>query len=230
MAIVSYSPSLPVVGQSVTFDGYASFDPDGVISTYIWQFGDGNVAFGEVVTHAYAHSGTYTVKLTVMDGDNLVDDDVSAITVVSMPVAMFQHMPLSPAAGEVANFFAYGSSDESGLVSYEWSFGDGYYANGWQAAHAFASAGTYTVTLTVTNTYGLKASVSDDMVVGSVSSGLVGPPGLTDDGDGWTADTASGAAGPVASSTSESLDGAVLITFGLAVIVCMIVDGREKKP
>jgi PKD repeat protein len=229
LAIISYSPSRPAVGQQVTFDGFASVDPDGSIATYIWQFGDGVVAFGQVATHAYEHAGVYTVKLTVMDEDNLVDDDVGTITVASAPVAAFEHIPISPAAGEVANFFAYGSSDESGLVSYEWSFGDGYYANGWQAPHAFASAGSYTVKLTVTNTYGVKATATQVVVVGAAGPTLAALPGLTG-GNGWTADTSAGSnAGMSASASSELLDGVVLMTFGLAMLACVLARQRVRK-
>jgi hypothetical protein len=51
----------------VTFDGSSSYDPDGTITTWSWDFGDGGYGPGEIVTHVYPTSGTYTVTLTVKD-------------------------------------------------------------------------------------------------------------------------------------------------------------------
>jgi PKD repeat protein len=48
------------------FDGSRSYDKDGYIQSYIWEFGDGESSSGVTPTHKYLHSGTYKVKLTVM--------------------------------------------------------------------------------------------------------------------------------------------------------------------
>jgi chitodextrinase len=55
------------VGETLTFDGSASFDPDGSIVSYEWSFGDSGIGFGAVTTHVYAASGNYLVRLTVRD-------------------------------------------------------------------------------------------------------------------------------------------------------------------
>ncbi|MDI6916427.1 MAG: NosD domain-containing protein, partial [Thermoplasmatales archaeon] len=54
--------------RMVMFDGSGSYDPDGSVVNYTWAFGDGCFGYGEVVVHAYGDYGTYTVKLSVMDG------------------------------------------------------------------------------------------------------------------------------------------------------------------
>jgi YVTN family beta-propeller protein len=56
-------------GAKVAFDASASTDPDGRIASYTWSFGDGRSASGPTVSHAYASSGTYTVTLSVDDGE-----------------------------------------------------------------------------------------------------------------------------------------------------------------
>jgi len=71
----TFSPAQPTVGQSVTFDASTSSDPDGTISNYAWDFGDGSTSSGRITTHIYNCSGIFTVTLTVND-----DDGVSAST------------------------------------------------------------------------------------------------------------------------------------------------------
>ena len=64
------------IGEPLTFDASGSVDRDGRIIAYDWDFGDGSKATGVKVTHAYAKSGTYTVKLTVTDDSTT---DTSAV-------------------------------------------------------------------------------------------------------------------------------------------------------
>ena len=62
-------------GEVLTFDGSQSSDPDGDPLNFSWDFGDGSPAeSGAQVTHAYAADGSYTVTLTVDDGEYFVDD------------------------------------------------------------------------------------------------------------------------------------------------------------
>jgi chitodextrinase len=58
------------VGQPVTFNGSGSRDPDGIIMSYTWTFGDGNTGSGAQVTHSYAVAGNYAVGLCVVDDDS----------------------------------------------------------------------------------------------------------------------------------------------------------------
>lgn len=65
-------PYSGAAAQELHFDGSASVDPDGDIVSYDWDFGDGTIGTGPVVTHAYATGGTYPVTLTVRDGSGAV--------------------------------------------------------------------------------------------------------------------------------------------------------------
>jgi hypothetical protein len=54
-------------GPEVSFDGSSSSDPDGPVTKFAWDFGDGATGSGATVTHAYAKPGSYVAKLTVAD-------------------------------------------------------------------------------------------------------------------------------------------------------------------
>src|SRR5204862_7727576 len=56
-----------ITGQNTAFNGGSSFDPDGSVTSYSWNFGDGGTASVVSPTHAYASPGIYTVTLTVTD-------------------------------------------------------------------------------------------------------------------------------------------------------------------
>ena len=72
-ASFTYSPESPNEGQTVSFDASGSTDPDGAITTYQWDFGDGNTRTGETATHTYKDPGVYNITLTVTDDDGLTD-------------------------------------------------------------------------------------------------------------------------------------------------------------
>ncbi|ADB57107.1 PKD domain-containing protein [Archaeoglobus profundus] len=75
VAIFTYTPSYPAVGEVITFDASSSYDPDGVIVEYRWDFGDGNAVTttSPTVTHTYSNWGAYKVTLTVVDNGSLVN-------------------------------------------------------------------------------------------------------------------------------------------------------------
>ena len=69
------------VNQSITFDGSGSFDPDGDPLTYAWNFGDGNMGSGQQTAHTYTSTDTFTVMLTVSDGNGGIDTATTTATV-----------------------------------------------------------------------------------------------------------------------------------------------------
>jgi len=81
VASFTHSPDFPSPGQLVTFDASASYDLDGTISSYIWDFGDGSNGTGMTTTHAYTSTGNFLVKLTVTDNNDLVDSTTYMIAV-----------------------------------------------------------------------------------------------------------------------------------------------------
>ena len=71
------------VGETIQFDGSGSYDPDGSIVSYSWDFGDGSSGTGVSPTHSYSAPGTYTVELTVTDNYGLTDSDSGYVVIAN---------------------------------------------------------------------------------------------------------------------------------------------------
>lgn len=152
-----------VAGLKVAFDATQSRDSDGQIESYAWEFGDGSTGTGATVNHRYSEAGTYVVKLTVTDDDGATDVVTHEVTVAPIkPTAAFS----SAAERLQVAFDASSSTDPDGAItSYAWSFGDGSSASGRTTNHKYAAAGSYTVTLTVTDNDGATDLASKTVVV-----------------------------------------------------------------
>ena len=163
-------------GIGIQMDGSGSADPDGTITAYDWDLGDGSRASVARPVHAYAAAGLYTVTLVVTDnaGQQGTASTTADVTDVPnrAPVAD-PGGPYSAEPGTPVSFDGSGSSDADGSVaSYAWDFGDGNVGSGSAPTHAYAAAGTYTVTLTVTDDLGLdSAAVSTQATIRQVTGG-----------------------------------------------------------
>ena len=167
----TYAPSNPGVGDWVQFDATSSSDPDGSLVSYAWSFGDGSTANGSTVWHRFMAGGSFVVTLTVTDNEGATDAATFAVQVGSSnvaPNAAFIYTPPQPTPGSWVQFNATGSSDSDGsIASYAWSFGDGATASNGIVWHRFNAAGSYLVTLVVTDDDGATGTVSQTVVVGS---------------------------------------------------------------
>jgi len=150
-ASFTYTPSLGLTGENISFNASDSYDPDGTISSYLWDFDTSNGiqedATGIEVTHRYATAGTYTVTLTVTSttGTDSVTKDV---VVKAPPIASFTYSSVSVA--EIS--FTDTSTDPDGgtIIGWNWEFGDGLTSMEQNTTHVFEQGeADYTVTLVV---------------------------------------------------------------------------------
>jgi PKD repeat protein len=159
----------------VAFYGSGSEDIDGSIVSYSWNFGDNTPAgSGVSPSHTYATSGTYQVSLTVTDDDGATGVLTQPVTVEAAnqpPTAAFT---ATPTALNV-QFNGSTSSDTDGTIaSYSWNFGDDTPAgSGVSPTHAYAEAGTYQVTLTVTDNDGAQGVLTQPVTVSEPTPGTV---------------------------------------------------------
>lgn len=154
------------VGQAVSFNGSGSSDSDGTITSYIWDFGDGDSSVGSVVSHTYSSAGTYTASLTVTDNNGATDTDTVLVTIsessTTPPPSSTNKPPKAVAGddkkvkvGEAVHFDASQSIDPDGsIVSYSWDFGDDRDSDEKEPLHSYAKPGVYKVTLVVKDNNG----------------------------------------------------------------------------
>ncbi len=140
-------------GIPIRFDGTKSKDVDGLVNSFLWDFGDGAVGGGPTPTHVYDRAGTYKVRLTITGdrtGDcNNTDDDEMIVVIHEAPVAKFT-CPASAQMGKPVVFDANQSTVRSGnILQWNWDFGDETYVEGEKIEHTYAESGYYVVKLTV---------------------------------------------------------------------------------
>ena len=161
IANFSATPSIVHIGETINFDS-ASYDVDGYIVSYAWNFGDGTFGSGVTVSHSYANNGKYFVTITVVDNEGATNSKTASVIVNNRaPIAEFTTSATILGKQETVTFDASGSHDIDGtIVKYSWTFGDGTTATGMRVSHSYFSVGVYTVTLTVTDDDGATDTAS----------------------------------------------------------------------
>ncbi|MFM7272084.1 MAG: PKD domain-containing protein [Actinomycetes bacterium] len=159
---------------SVAFDGTPSSDPDGSVVSWSWDFGDGTGDTGSMPAHTYTQGGSYSVAMTVTDNEGTSTTLVRTVLVQAPnvpPTAVW-----TPAVvGRTVAFTGSDSFDPDGIIiSYFWDFGDGSdpispdevsERVGANPSHTYASPGTYSVSLTVTDDRGSTSQLTADVVI-----------------------------------------------------------------
>ncbi|MHC1681301.1 MAG: PKD domain-containing protein [Methanomassiliicoccales archaeon] len=150
VALFSWNPVSVTTLVDVVFTS-TSLDPDGTLTSWSWDFGDGSSRSGPTVRHKYSALGTFVVTLTVTDEDGANASLSKNLTVInSRPVAAFT------APAEVESLLDVQFEDHSydldgSITSWSWNFGDGEMSNVRSPSHTYLRPGIYTVDLTVTD-------------------------------------------------------------------------------
>ena len=172
VTVTAAAPNLdPVASFTVaTTDLAATFtdgstDSDGTVVAWSWTFGDGGASSAQNPGHTYTGAATYTVSLTVTD-------DRGGSSTTTLPVSVTAPPNVDPVAAftsattGLAASFSDGSTDSDGtVVTWSWAFGDGGTSTVQNPAHSYADAGTYSVSLTVTDDAGGTATATAPVAV-----------------------------------------------------------------
>jgi PKD repeat protein len=137
------------VGQALTFSASATNPP--FDTQYSWTFGDGTSGAGQTVTHAFSSAGAYVITLSASSASTGQRSTSSATANVALPqsIVVTINGPSQGTTGSTLSFSASATGNFPGSPVFLWNFGDGTpQVQAPQVQHAFANAGTYTVTVT----------------------------------------------------------------------------------
>ncbi len=166
VAQFTYYPHNPKPNENVSFISQ-SYDPDGNIVKYIWNFGDGtviNTTNNTVVYHNYTYPGYYTVTLTVFDNYNISNSTLKQV-VVSGILANFTY--------EIIGNYTVRFKDTSivipgKIVEWNWNFGDGSTSTEQNPTHTYDKGGVYFVTLTIKSNTNLTDSKTKVVILSPI--------------------------------------------------------------
>ena len=144
-------PYTGTICTAVSFSGTASGGHPPY--TYSWTFGDGGTGSGSNPTHQYTTDGSYTATLTVTDSNSDTASDTAPVT-ISTPAVVAEAG--GPYSGTICAPISFSGSATGGCTpyTYSWTFGDGGTGSGQNPTHQYASDGSYTAELTVTDDKG----------------------------------------------------------------------------
>src|SRR2546422_1522701 len=140
--------------------------PAGVAGTIIcsWVFGDATTGTGCSTTHTYAATGSFTANVTAIDGLGVTATSSVSLTVNSKLTVTVAASPNPAEVGSAIGFTAHTTSGV-GVATCNWTFGDGATGPGCTTTHAYASQGTFTASVTATDSLGVNATASITVAV-----------------------------------------------------------------
>ncbi|HZD12024.1 MAG TPA: PKD domain-containing protein, partial [Candidatus Binatus sp.] len=199
----TFVPSTPLPNTVVTFTSTTT----GGTSPYLlsWNFGDGSTGTGSTTSHSYAATGTFSATLTVTDSGSPAQtaSSIHSITVFSVaPLATsFTTSPLTPVVNVPVTFVPTTTGGKAPYTT-SWNFGDGSTGTGSTATHSYATAGTFSVTLTVLDSGSPQQTASS---IHSITVSSIAPGTVTLNFEGFDFDGQN--------EVTLTLNGAVVATF-----------------
>jgi PKD repeat protein len=125
------------------------------ISSYFWEFGDGQTSALANPSHTYAAPGVYFVRLRGFNAAGCSGRDTQRVVVLPVPTADYSYdLPDSCLLAGQSLVATFTNLSTDTAVSYAWDFGDGGTSTLRHPTHAFAAPDTYQVTLVVTSAVG----------------------------------------------------------------------------
>jgi len=170
LPIVDFNWNFSACAGDTTFFHDLSQGINTDITSWLWSFGDGETSTEQHPWHIYPASDDllYEVTLVVTTATNCVDSLMQEVVITGAPQAAFSFTNNPDQGPCINNLFAFTdeSSTQSGLIqSWHWDFGDTQTSESQNPSHFFTTAGSFTVSLTVSNTAGCEMTTSQDIEV-----------------------------------------------------------------
>jgi len=163
-------PYSGAIGTLINFNGSASSDPLGQALSYSWSFGDGGTATGIAPTHTYSGPGSFTVTLTVTNTSGVSATATTKANIAYPSPTIKINGPYRGKPTLAIAFTSMVTEPYDNSFSYQWSFGDGSSATVANPTHAYAAAGTYSVSLTAIGQYGETATATSSATITAQTS------------------------------------------------------------
>lgn len=149
-AAFGWSPASPTTATAIAFVDQST----GGATSWQWSFGDGTSSSLQSPVKQYANAGNYTVTLTIFRSGSASSSASHVISIAGVApaqppvVAAFVFSPNAPATGQSIAF----TDQSTGTpIFWQWNFGDGTTSTQQNPTHAYATPGSYAVTLVVAN-------------------------------------------------------------------------------
>src|ERR1035437_6003201 len=155
----AFSTSPVCIGSATQFTDNSIAIAGDPIATYSWTFGDGNTSTAQSPTNTYTAAGTYSVTQTITSQAGCTGTITQTVTLNPSPVPNFTSTTV---CFNNPTVFTNGST---GASQWSWNFGDANTSAQQAPSHTYGSAGTFTVTQVVINSFGCKDSIKQTVVV-----------------------------------------------------------------
>jgi len=169
------TPSSAPTATAISFNGTASYDPDGTVVSYSWDFGDQMTGTGSVVSHSYTYAKTYTVILTVTDNGGVTGSTTSLLTITDRPpVVSFTPYPATANTAQSITLLITVTDPDGTISTTNVDWGDGmtqlYSGAITSATHSYASTGPstskiFTIIITGTDNNASYTSASSQVTI-----------------------------------------------------------------
>jgi uncharacterized protein (TIGR02145 family) len=168
VADFSASATEIVEGETIQFTDLSTNEP----TEWSWNFGDGGTGHEQNPSHTYTTAGTYHITLTVTneaDSDTEIKSGYITVTAaVVAPVADFSASATEIVEGETIQFTDLSTNEPT---EWSWNFGDGGTGHEQNPSHTYTTAGTYHITLTVTNEADSDTEIKSNYITVTIGGG-----------------------------------------------------------
>lgn len=161
-----FSYSNTCLNDSTRFTSLSTTNPGTIIDTYLWEFGDGDSSSIQNPGHVYALAGSYNVKLTITNSNGCIKDTMITITINPLPDVNFSYT--QTCLNDTTHFTDLSVSNGIAITNRDWDFGSGNTSVNQNPSIVFPNAGSYIVSLRITDLLGCNAAIYDTVVVDSL--------------------------------------------------------------